>query len=214
MGNACSTRTLEIEDIKALGVRINDTESFTRILEFLPVAKVKKHLYTKGYIHDDDTLTTGMKPFNAFARYASGVMPNDAPQYDISKEFMICHNLPDNDAEWNDPASTRGSMAGPDANGPGHVFMTTTNLHWSYFNILTIRDLSFLRRMKVNADAYARARGWKRYGLYFHCFPLNSVQSLHLHIVNLDTVGPHFKSQECKNVSLDDAIKILLENNE
>lgn len=209
MGNACSTRSIEIEDIKTLGVRVNDERSFSRIRELLPSGKVNEFLYNEGFIDDNGQLTTGIKPFNAFARYASNAMTNNAPQYGISQEFMICHNRPENDSEWNDPTSKRGSMAGPDANGPGHVFMTCKNLHWTNFNIITIKDVSFLRRMKENAEKYAEARGWNNYGLYFHCFPLNSVQSLHLHIVNLDTTGPHFKTQQVKNLAIDDAIVIL-----
>ena len=212
MGNACSTRSIEIEDIKALGVRINDEKSFSRIRDLLSVLKVKNFLYSKGFIGADDFLTTGTNPFNPFARYASRVMPNDAPQYDISEEFMVCHNLPENDNQWNDPSSTSGAMAGPDANGPGHVFMTSTNLHWTKFNILTINDVSFLERLKVNAEKYVKGRGWARYGFYFHCFPLNSVQSLHLHIVNLDAIGPHFDTQRTKNLHLDDAITVISNN--
>lgn len=210
MGNGCSnTRSIDIEDIKILGVRVNDKESFSRIRELLTPGKVIDFLCNEGFVNDDDQLTTGKKPFNAFARYASLKMTNDAPQHGISQEFMICHNLPENDAEWNVPTSKRGSMAGPDANGPGHVFMTTRNLHWTKFNILTIDDVSFLKRMKKNAQMYTEARGWKNYGLYFHCFPLNSVQSLHLHIVNLDTTGPHFATQWSKNLSIDDAIAVI-----
>lgn len=213
MGNACSTRSIiEIEDIKLLGVRVNDEQSFSRIRELLLPEKIWKFLYNEGFVDDDGQLTTGTKPFNAFARYASSAMTNDAPQYGISQEFMICHNRPDNDAEWNDSTSKRGSMAGPDENGPGHVFMTSRNLHWTKFNILTINDVSFLERMKKNAQMYTDARGWKNYGLYFHCFPLNSVQSLHLHIVNLDTIGPHYATQQTKNLSIDDAISVIANN--
>lgn len=209
MGNACSTHTLEIEDIKSLGIRVNDEQSFSRIRDLLSIVKVKKYLYDKRFVDDDDFLTIGINPFNPFARYASLEMPNNAPQYGISHEFMICHNRPENDTEWNDHTSTRGSMAGPDASGPGHVFMTTTNLHWTKFNILTINDVSFLERMKINAEMYVKSREWKNYGFFFHCFPLNSVQSLHLHIINLDTTGPHFNTQRMKNLSLDDAISVI-----
>ena len=213
MGNACSTNTLiEVEDIKALGVRVNDKQSFSGIRKLLLSGTVWEFLFNKGFVNNEDELTTGENPFNAFARYASFAMKNDAPQYGISQEFMICHNRSDNDAEWNDETSKRGSMAGPDENGPGHVFMTTTNLHWTKFNVLTINDVSFLQRMKTNAQTYTDARGWKNYGLYFHCFPLNSVQSLHLHIVNLDTIGPHYATQQTKNLSIDDAISVIANN--
>ena len=35
-----------------------------------------------------------------------------------------------------------------------YVFMTTTDLDWTKFNVLTVNDVSFLERMKKNAQTY------------------------------------------------------------
>ena len=48
-------------------------------------------------------------------------------------------------------------------------------------------------------------------GLYFHCYPLCSVNSLHLHIVDLSEVGPTYEACRFKNLSMDMVLKALEE---
>lgn len=168
-----------------------------------------KYLLENKYIKDD-TLTTGIQPFNYFARIGSG-KPNFAPQYNVNEtgEFVVCHKLEKDCEQWNNPNYKSGAMAGSDENGPGHVFITTTNLFWKYFNILTITDVEFLKRMRDVALKYVEARGWTNYGFFFHCLPCNSVHSLHLHVVNLDRTGPHYDKRIYKNLPIEDAIEVI-----
>ena len=46
-------------------------------------------------------------------------------------------------------------------------------------------------------------------GLYFHCYPHSSVNSLHLHIVDLSEVGPTYEALRHKNLSMDMVLKAL-----
>ena len=46
-------------------------------------------------------------------------------------------------------------------------------------------------------------------GLYFHCYPHCSVNSLHLHIVDLSEVGPTYKALSHKNLSMDMVLTAL-----
>ena len=46
-------------------------------------------------------------------------------------------------------------------------------------------------------------------GLYFHCYPLCSINSLHLHIVDLSEVGPTYVACRYKNLSMDMVLKAL-----
>ena len=57
--------------------------------------------------------------------------------------------------------------------------------------------------MREATLSYTRADGgWSTsVGLYLHCYPLNSVQALHLHIVDLAAVGPSYKHLSHKNLS-------------
>ena len=46
-------------------------------------------------------------------------------------------------------------------------------------------------------------------GLYFHCYPLCSVNSLHLHIVDLSETGPTYEACRFKNLSMDMVLTAL-----
>ena len=46
-------------------------------------------------------------------------------------------------------------------------------------------------------------------GLYFHCYPHCSVNSLHLHIVDLSEVGPTYEALSHKNLSMDMVLTAL-----
>ena len=46
-------------------------------------------------------------------------------------------------------------------------------------------------------------------GLFFHCYPHCSVNSLHLHIVDLSELGPTFKALSNKNLSMDMVLRAL-----
>ena len=46
-------------------------------------------------------------------------------------------------------------------------------------------------------------------GLFFHCYPHCSVNSLHLHIVDLSELGPTFEALSHKNLSMDMVLRAL-----
>ena len=46
-------------------------------------------------------------------------------------------------------------------------------------------------------------------GLYFHCYPHCSVNSLHLHIVDLSETGPTYEAFRFKNLSMDMVLTAL-----
>lgn len=169
-----------------------------------------KILKDRGFVGDDGILTTNEKPFNVFARLANGTMENKVDQSPLGEyrdEFMICHNVEKNDVGWNDVDCVSGSMAGPDENGPGHVFITTKNLHWKYFNIKSIihfKEWEFLDRLHKAAIKYCQFRKWKNVELFFHEFPDNSVNSLHLHILNKDNLGVHYHKHEHRSKHMEE----------
>ena len=215
MGSCVSTPV----DIKALFPVINDINTLRRYIEYCEgtneFEKIKHAFKMKNIIDANDMLTTGVGPFNVFASIATGDTPNKVDQSLLgahASKFVLCHNRPINDEKWNDPTFDGGSMAGPDENGPGHVFITTKNLHVDYFNILPIvlkKDIRFLNDLLLTALEYAKNRGWKNPGFYFHCWPLNSVQSLHLHVINKDRLGHMFYKKQCANLSMYDVLNLF-----
>ena len=46
-------------------------------------------------------------------------------------------------------------------------------------------------------------------GLFFHCYPYCSVNSLHLHIVDLSEIGPTYPVFKHKNLPMDSVLKAL-----
>ena len=218
-----------IEDVKKNFLIVNDEKTFRRYVDHAikhnHMKQVKNYLASNGYIRTErdcvsgetkTVLTTGEKPFNAFARYASYEMKNPVDQIILKghmKKWMVCHNRPDNDMKWNDVNNKSASMCGSDEKGPGHVFITTKDLDWKNFNILTIvlsKNVEFLLELKEVATHYIKQRGWEKAGMYFHCFPHNSVNSLHLHIVNEEEkyIGHMHGKCKYKNLPLDAAIKV------
>jgi hypothetical protein len=176
---------------------------------------LKNEFREKKIIDTNDILTTGVGPFNVFASMVTGDTPNKVDQSLLGKhtdKFMLCHNRPINDEKWDDHTFDGGSMAGPDENGPGHVFITTKDLHVDKFNVLPIvlmKNITFLRELLEAALEYTSNRGWSNPGFYFHCWPLNSVQSLHLHVINRDRLGHMFYKKRHANLSIYDAINML-----
>merc|ERR1719215_120453 len=67
--------------------------------------------------------------------------------------------------------------------------------------------------MKAAALYYAsQCPGWSdQVGMFVHVFGHNSVNSLHIHILDLTCVGPTFHKYSYKNCPLDAIIKVLRE---
>jgi len=176
-----------------------------------------------------DTLTLGVEPFNVFARLADGAMPNPVDQSPLgahAEEFVVCHNRPENDADWEDlDKAATASMAGPDpaelGGLPGHVFITCKDLRWERFNVLVMgmseedtedAARAFLQRLEAAGRTYASARGWDlaSVGMSFHAYPMNTVNSLHMHVVNLARKGPALAHHSHKNMPLADVLNAFL----
>ena len=211
--------TYDPTQVKKLFPVINDAKTLKEYIEY---AKKNNHyeLIKEKFVKDNvisvnDVLTTGDKPFNIFARIVSGDTKHDVDQSllgEYSERFVVCHNRPANDENWNNRDFPSGSMAGPDDSGPGHVFITTKNLKYHRFNILPIileNDVQYVSDLLLAAIKYTVNRNWTKPGFYFHCYPHNSVQSLHLHVLNMDNVGPWFKAQEYKNLNIYDVLSVM-----
>jgi len=75
--------------------------------------------------------------------------------------------------------------------------------------------LECLKTMRDAAEAFVKqdaATGWsENIGLFFHCYPHCSVNSTHLHIVDLATTGPTYKAIGQRNLKMDFVIQALQE---
>jgi len=84
-----------------------------------------------------------------------------------------------------------------------HYLLIPKNI--SYFNILTLKesDIPMLEEMKILVKEHL---GEKK--LFFHCYPFNSVHTLHLHAVD-----PKNYSHRKNNINIDDVIYVLKNEN-
>ena len=131
--------------------------------------------------------------------------------------FLLACNRKEADEHW---ASDAEEWVGKASMAERHRFLLLKDLHWGWFNCLAfgIRGgaaladaVATLEAMKEAALSYTRADGgWSTsVGLYLHCYPLNSVQALHLHIVDLAAVGPTHAALAHKNLPIDAVLEVL-----
>ncbi|CAE8735128.1 unnamed protein product [Polarella glacialis] len=191
---------------------------------------LREELCRYGFLNtENERLTTGFKPFNVFARVASGEMKQPGMEEeqvhlgDFVEDFMVCSNRPENDDHWD---SDDKEWVGKASMSKRHKFLTVKDLHWQWFNAVSFgivpdkyngapleKALAKVELMKAAALLYtANAGGWSdKVGLFFHVFGHNSVNSLHLHIVDLEVVGPTFWHFEYKNCPMDVVLKVMRE---
>lgn len=133
-------------------------------------------------------------------------------------EFFITRNRISEQIQYMD--SEHGSIS------KNHRLLITRSKNWKRFNVLTMGlggdiksfedDIAFLKRMKRAAEYYIKATrnklGWpadsKDIGLFFHCFPQNTIDVLHLHIVDIksyNTTNTLVKHSN-KNLHIDNVI--------
>ncbi|MBL7544182.1 MAG: hypothetical protein JNL11_10210 [Bdellovibrionaceae bacterium] len=216
--------------------KMNSQADYARARGYLKhygVDRFLSNLIELGVVGSNEIILPATKPFNPFARLASG---DDKPAYgnilqslglsESDCDFIVVKNLPVNDANWN---NLEKASKGEASMGLRHRFIIPRDPYWSSFNVLTIglgkrsndleKSISFLKSMKKAAlDYVSKDRAvnkgsdheWsENIGLFFHVFPFNSVQYLHLHVVDLDATGAAFGHMYHKNLNIDYVINQL-----
>ena len=181
------------------------------------INKFHKEMTKAGIFEDNKIATKG----NPFAEMLSGQREN--PYNDQNHgvlnngKYVFFQNRPENDKNWQNPTEEwlgRASMS------QRHKMLSPVYNHWSNFNVLTLglstefglnAVIDELNDMEQLALDYVKRKGWSgQTGLYFHCFPFNSIMTLHLHIIDLNTVGPSYNKLQYKNLPLDIVRQVLI----
>ena len=216
-----------MNQMKEIFNEINCEQTFISARNYIKMIGIDECLiYMKenGYVNKEGQLTTDIKPFNAFARIISGVMPQDRPEM-MKKEnstleekfkdkYIIASNLEHRDLNWDSKDFEKIKEASMSKN---HRFLLINDISWEWFNILIFglndnlgEAITILKEMKEVSEKYARNHNWSNnLGLFFHVYPLNSVQSLHLHMVDMDNLGTSYYNSIYKNLSLYIVLKVL-----
>ncbi len=129
--------------------------------------------------------------------------------------FTLACNRPVCDEHWADGSD---EWVGKASMSEFHRFMLIDNLDWRGFNVLTIGmggvanlevAISTLRDMMRLSREYASAEGRKGpIELCFHVYPSNTVQALHMHIVDTSTAGPTYDALSYKNMKAEDVLQV------
>jgi len=207
--------------------RVNTADTFAAVRIFAKqhggTERIRLELIAAGFV-EGNALTTGLKPFNFIARLVTGKMQqtehmiHENEAYNADNRFLIAANRPDSDEHWDDSSPEwvgRASMS------KRHRFLLLKDLEWSTSNVLTfgldggtasLRDaIALVSRMRAAALAFTEKHpDWsENVGLFFHVYGHNSVNGLHLHVLDLNAVGPTYEALRHKNLALDDVLSVL-----
>ena len=212
---------------------INTADGYLHLLRTIDHEELKKYLREHDIIDTDDKIKSEK---NFFAKVLSGQIPNypnrlidtinslregtdELASYfktrhentcgcPVKEKYFVAINLPEHDKNWE---SNDVHWVGKASMSKFHQFLLIKDLNWKYFNALAFDTdmLPIIKEMKEVATNYAKSQGVENVGLYFHVYPHTTIQCLHLHIIDLDNVGPSYHALQYKNLSIDDVIETL-----
>ena len=173
----------------------------------------------KNYLDNERKLEYGRTPNYIFRKFkTNNTMKDEIEKLVDYPEFFITRNKISEQIQYSD--SELGSIS------KNHRLLITRSKNWKRFNVLTMGlggdiksfedDIAFLKTMKRAAEYYIKETrnklGWpaesKDIGLFFHCFPQNTIDVLHLHIVDIksyNTTNTLVKHSN-KNLHIDNVI--------
>lgn len=173
--------------------------------------QIHDDLASQGYIERTGLLAVGPdSPFNVFARITAGVYVQEE-MVGEAERMSLAHQA------YFMPACGRGKTNMSDR----HRFMLIKDLSWWWFNALVIgmkgagaleESIRIVTEMEKASREYASASdlGWSsNIGLYFHVYGHNSVNSLHLHIVDLDATTKFYDELNYKNLPVGEVLATL-----
>merc|ERR1719387_2458773 len=117
----------------------------------------------------------------------------------FQEKFMVACNRPECDEHWE---SLDPEWVGKASMSKNHRFLITKDLFWGWFNVLVfglqgnLREaVEFVEGAEKAARLYVQKKeGWSQnVDFYFHVYAHSSVNSLHLHILDLDHLGPTYQ---------------------
>ena len=204
---------------QSIPIDVNTFRAFREIFKSSGGCKaMRTMLVDENYVDDSGLLRTDDDAaFNIFARVCDGTVKQANMEAEnaclgevYGQVFMVASNRPENDEHWEDEDwKEKASMS------RHHRFLTIRDASWRWFNCLTFgldgdsESLKEAIRMiedLMNAGREFAMKMWDLelayVGMFFHCWPHCTVNSLHLHIIDLTQTGPAFEYLTHKNLPI------------
>eukprot|EP00729_Bicosta_minor_P009061 gene9061-12886_t len=133
----------------------------------------------------------------SFARKHLAQLKGELTEADYDKDFLLVCNTPEADEAYLDPTQVGKSSIG---GGSAHTRL--------------ISAVAKLKKMQQAANQFTSTtkEEWStvdNVGLFFHVYGLNSVNALHLHIIDGAATGPTYEACQHKNLPLSAALEVF-----
>lgn len=149
-----------------------------------------------------------------FGKFIRGI---EVPAYNLvrTSRFTMLKNLPQHDEHWNDSSV---EWLGKASVSKLHRFVVPNDLDdWTNMNALTLgvdgRQKEKITMLMDMRDFAIELLGEqvKNLGFFFHVSPFCSVNLLHMHVVDMDNLGPSYDAIKFRNLSLEHVLQVLQE---
>lgn len=206
--------------------KCNTEEEYTELK-----ALYRKFVETNGPYHFKNNEKTGAKQTPIFKNNKVndeelpftflGMMPKIAPTHPsqtaipkhLRSRYAILQNRPEFGGVGPDDPHWETAKSNPKASMSAyHQFIGIRDDTWSAFNVLTFGEdpeyqspaavVEMLDELNTIAKKWASVNGVNQLGCFFHAFPFNSIQSLHMHMVDLDPDRLGAAWGECSEANL------------
>lgn len=187
---------------------IEDLLNLRELIRNYGIDNVKNDLKKLDILNEDCTISTNK---NIFAKFISGEIKPFYGDDHENDEFFLAKNLPENDKHVHD---TSKEWLGKASMSETHLFIVPRDLSdWTLVNGLTlglenpVAALDMLIKMKKYGST--KVPNGHTPGFFLHIMPFNSIQLLHLHVIDMNTIGPSFEELSFKNLPLDAMMAVL-----
>lgn len=186
----------------------DDLRSLRKLLRSYGIDQFKQELIALQVLTPEGSISDQK---NIFAKFLTGaVKPWYGDAHDHN-EWFLARNLKENDEHVYD---TSKEWLGRASMSETHLFVVPRDLSdWTLINGLTLglenpaKALSMLEDMRRYGAT--KVPSGHQAGFYLHITPFNSIQLLHLHVIDMDALGPSFDELSFKNLPLDAMIEVL-----
>jgi hypothetical protein len=190
-----------------------DLKIMRQCLRDYGIEKFKNELIEQGILESNTYRISTNK--NIFAKFIAGeIMPSYGDASD-HPDFFFAHNLQINDDNVH---NAHPQWLGKASMSETHKFIVPRDLSdWTNLSGLTLgiggpeeakKAIEMLECMKEYAIKKVEINE-ENLGFYLHISPFNSINLLHLHVIDMQRAGPSFSELSFKNLALNEMLQVL-----